>query len=48
MGEGWKDKQQDALWACRTAHKTQIGMSPYQIVYGKTCQLPIELEHRDY
>jgi len=23
-------------------------MSPYQLVYGKTCHLPLELEHRDY
>lgn len=46
--EGWKDKLPDALWAYRTAHKTPIGMTPYQIVYGKTCQLPVELEHRAY
>ena len=44
----WKYKLHDALWAYRTAYKTPIGMSPYQLVYRKTCHLPIELEFRAY
>ncbi|GJR70798.1 DNA-directed DNA polymerase [Tanacetum coccineum] len=32
----------------RTAYKTPIGCTPYKLVYGKSCHLPIELEHRAY
>jgi len=46
MGRGWVNKLHDALWAYQTTYKTPIGMSPYQLVYGKTCHLPVELEHR--
>jgi hypothetical protein len=46
MGTGQKDKLHGALWAYRTAYKTPLGMSPYQLVYGKTCHLPVELEFK--
>nr|GEW08347.1 reverse transcriptase domain-containing protein [Tanacetum cinerariifolium] len=44
----WSDKLEDALWAFRTAYKTPIGCTPYKLVYGKACHLPIELEHKAY
>nr|GEW88416.1 reverse transcriptase domain-containing protein [Tanacetum cinerariifolium] len=34
--------------AFRTAYKTPIGCNPYKLVYGKSCHLPIELEHKAY
>ncbi|XP_021971746.1 uncharacterized protein LOC110866909 [Helianthus annuus] len=42
----WSEKLDDALWAFRTAYKTPLGTTPFMIVYGKACHLPVELEHR--
>ena len=46
--KNWATKLNDALWAYRTAYKNPMGMSPYKMVYGKACHLPLELEHKSY
>ena len=32
----------------RTAFKTPIGLTPYQLIYEKSYHLPVELEHKAY
>ena len=41
-------KLDDALWAYRIAFKIPIGLTSYQLIYRKSCHLPVELEHKAY
>ncbi|CAA7016379.1 unnamed protein product [Microthlaspi erraticum] len=42
----WAVKLDYALWAYRTAYKTPIGRTPFSLLYGKSCHLPVEIEYR--
>ncbi|GKC61146.1 reverse transcriptase domain-containing protein [Tanacetum coccineum] len=39
------EKLNGALWAFKTAYKTPTRCTPFKLVYGKACNLPVEIEH---
>ncbi|GJX89732.1 reverse transcriptase domain-containing protein [Tanacetum coccineum] len=44
----WSPKLDDALLVFQTAFKTPLGTTPFRIIYGKACHLPVKLEHKAY
>ncbi|GJV22090.1 reverse transcriptase domain-containing protein [Tanacetum coccineum] len=44
--KGWLEKLNDALWAFRTDYKTPTRCTPFRLVSGKACHLPVEIEHK--
>ncbi|GKE67259.1 reverse transcriptase domain-containing protein [Tanacetum coccineum] len=44
--KGWLEKLNDALWVFKTTFKTPTRCTPFRLVYGKACHLPVEIEHK--
>lgn len=42
------ERLDDALWPYRTGFKTSIGHTSYLMVYGRACNLLVDLEHQAY
>ncbi|CAA7058949.1 unnamed protein product [Microthlaspi erraticum] len=42
----FRTRLDEALWAYRTAYKTPIGRSPFNLLYGKDCHLPVEVKYK--
>jgi len=48
MGKGWNSMIPETLWAYWTTIRTLIGLTPYQLIYGETCHIPVDLEFRSH
>lgn len=46
--QDWSSKLHEALWTYRTTYKTPIETTSFKLVYGKSCHLSVELEHKAY
>jgi len=44
----WVGKLEDAIWAYRTAFKTPICTTFFQLICGKACHRPVKLEHKAF
>lgn len=44
----WVEQLNEALWTFQTAYKTPIGTTPFQLVYGNMCHLPVQVEHKTF
>lgn len=42
----WSFKLDDALWVYRMTYNTPIGFTPLRLLYGKSCHLPVKVEHK--
>jgi len=42
----WFMKFDDALWGYQIAYKTPLGTTLYSLVFGKSCHLTVELQHK--